>query len=74
MSFLQHLRFIYHEMIAHVPVAYIPNASDVLIIGGGDGGTAKQLLQHPVQSITVVDLDKAMESLQQYIYCKISET
>jgi len=50
--------FIYHEMIAHVPVAYIPNASDVLIIGGGDGGTAKQLLQHPVQSITVVDLDE----------------
>lgn len=45
-------------MIAHVPAAYIPNASDVLIIGGGDGGTAKQLLRRPVKHITVVDLDE----------------
>lgn len=50
--------FVYHEMIAHVPAAYIPNASDVLIIGGGDGGTAKQLLRRPVKHITVVDLDE----------------
>ena len=29
----------YHEMIAHVPLNYMPNAKKVLIIGGGDGGT-----------------------------------
>ena len=46
-------------MIAHVPAAYIPNASDVLIIGGGDGGTAKQLLRRPqIKHISVVDLDE----------------
>src|SRR5690242_5384413 len=31
--------FIYHEMIAHVPMAFLPSARKVLIIGGGDGGT-----------------------------------
>ena len=31
--------FIYHEMIAHVPMAVHPNVRRVLIIGGGDGGT-----------------------------------
>lgn len=36
--------FIYHEMIVHVPMAVHPNAKRVLIIGGGDGGTARELL------------------------------
>ena len=38
--------FVYHEMNSHIPLAYLPNAKDVLIIGGGDGGTAKQILKH----------------------------
>ncbi|CAK8991037.1 unnamed protein product [Durusdinium trenchii] len=51
--------FIYHEMIAHVPAAYVPNARDALIIGGGDGGTAKQLLRRPsLVNLTVVELDE----------------
>ena len=28
---------------AHVPLAYLPNATDVLIVGGGDGGTLLQV-------------------------------
>lgn len=38
--------FIYHEMISHIPLNYIPNTKNVLIIGGGDGGTAREVLKH----------------------------
>ena len=32
--------FVYHDMIAHVPMFTHPNPKKVLVIGGGDGGTA----------------------------------
>jgi len=51
----------YHEMIAHIPLVYLPKASNVLIIGGGDGGTLKQILMHPnVKKVTLVDIDAAV--------------
>ena len=51
--------FIYDEMIVHVPMAVHPNVKDVLIIGGGDGGVAKELLQYGcVERIDVVETDK----------------
>jgi spermidine synthase len=49
----------YHEMIVHVPLNYIPNAKNVLIIGGGDGGTLTEVLKHEnLNSITNVEIDK----------------
>ena len=37
----------YHEMIAHVPLNYFNNNPiNVLIIGGGDGGTLREVLKH----------------------------
>ena len=45
-------------MIAHVPAAYVPNASEALVVGGGDGGTARQLLRASVKRVTVVELDE----------------
>ena len=36
---------IYHEMIAHVPLLAHGTAKRVLIIGGGDGGTLKEVLK-----------------------------
>lgn len=48
---------IYHEMIAHVPLMAHGSARDVLIIGGGDGGTLREVLKHQVKSATLVELD-----------------
>ncbi|MBT3584658.1 MAG: polyamine aminopropyltransferase [Halobacteriovoraceae bacterium] len=51
--------FIYHDMIAHVPLFVHPNPLKVLIIGGGDGGTAREVLRHSkVESVTMVEIDK----------------
>ena len=50
--------FIYHEMIAHVPLMAHGAAHDVLIIGGGDGGTLEEVLKHrSVARATMVELD-----------------
>ena len=46
--------FIYHEMIAHVPMAVKPDAKRVLLIGGGDGGAARELCKY--RSIERIDV------------------
>ena len=38
--------FIYHEMISHVAIVAHGAARDILIIGGGDGGTLEEVLKH----------------------------
>ena len=51
--------FVYHEMITHVPVLTHPAPQRVLVIGGGDGGAARELLKHPsVEDIVVVEIDE----------------
>ncbi|MCF8480100.1 MAG: polyamine aminopropyltransferase [Rhodospirillum sp.] len=53
--------FIYHEMIAHVPILGHGMARRVLIIGGGDGGTLREVLHHPsVEHCTMVEIDGAV--------------
>ncbi|MEE9412216.1 MAG: polyamine aminopropyltransferase [Methylococcales bacterium] len=51
--------FIYHEMIAHVPLFAHPCAKQVLVIGGGDGGTAREVLRHSqVEYCHMVEIDE----------------
>lgn len=51
--------FIYHDMITHVPMFVHPNPKSVLIIGGGDGGTAREVLKHEgVEKVTMVEIDE----------------
>ena len=48
----------YHEMIAHVPLMAHPHPKDVLVIGGGDGGTVRETLKHPsVERVTLCEID-----------------
>ena len=51
--------FIYNEMVVHVPMAVHPNVKNVLIIGGGDGGVARNCIEYPeIESIDVVEPDE----------------
>ncbi|MEI7835142.1 MAG: polyamine aminopropyltransferase [Planctomycetota bacterium] len=53
--------FIYHEMMAHVPLLTHPNPKRVLIIGGGDGGVLREVLRHPgVEKAVQVEIDKVV--------------
>lgn len=50
--------FVYHEMVAHVPLFTHPNPKHVLVVGGGDGGVIREVLKHPsVEKAVLVEID-----------------
>lgn len=56
--FSQADEFVYNEMVTHVPMSVHPNVKKVLIIGGGDGGVAREYCRYPeVEVIDVVESD-----------------
>lgn len=61
--------FVYHEMVAHVPLHTHPNPKQVLVVGGGDGGVIREVLKHPgVEKATLVEIDgKVIEYSKQYL-------
>ena len=55
--------FIYSEMISHVPLFSHPDPKDILIIGGGDGATAREVLKHKnINKCTLVEIDELVIS------------
>lgn len=51
--------FVYHEMIAHVPLFTHPDPKRVLIVGGGDGGAVREIIKHPgVERVVMVEIDE----------------
>ena len=61
--------FIYHEMMAHVPILAHGAAKRVLIVGGGDGGMAREVLRHDgIEQVTMVEIDAGVvEFSKQYL-------
>ncbi|MGN6667143.1 MAG: polyamine aminopropyltransferase [Trinickia sp.] len=56
--------FIYHECMVHPAALAHPDPRKALVLGGGDGGAARQLLAHPsVERIVVAELDAAVVSM-----------
>jgi spermidine synthase len=54
----------YHEALVHPAMSLAPHASRVLILGGGDGLGAREVLRYPdVKEIVLVDLDGAVTQL-----------
>ncbi len=53
--------FYYHENIIHVPMMAHPAPRKALIIGGGDGGSAEELLKYPsMERVVLAELDAAV--------------
>jgi len=56
--------FVYHEMMAHVPLFAHGQAKKVLIVGGGDGGVLREVLRHAqVESATLCEIDRSVIDL-----------
>ncbi len=49
--------FVYHEMMAHVPLCVHPAPERVLVVGGGDGGVVREALKHPVKEVHLAEID-----------------
>jgi spermidine synthase len=56
--------FVYQEMMAHVPLLFHGAAERVLVIGGGDGGILRRVLQHRnVRRAVLVEIDEQVIAL-----------
>jgi spermidine synthase len=65
--------FIYHEMMAHVPLMALARPRRVLVIGGGDGGVLREVLKHPsVERATLCEIDRAVIDLSLKHYPEIA--
>ncbi|MPZ10010.1 MAG: polyamine aminopropyltransferase [Kiloniellaceae bacterium] len=61
--------FIYHEMLAHLPILAHGAVEKVLIVGGGDGGLLEEVLKHrSIEKVTQVEIDAGVvEFSKQYL-------
>ncbi|KAB3532534.1 polyamine aminopropyltransferase [Alkaliphilus pronyensis] len=65
--------FIYHDMIVHIPMAVNPSIKKALIIGGGDGGTARELLRYKgIDHVDMVEIDKMVCDVAKEFFPTIS--
>lgn len=59
----------YHESLVHPAMCAHPDPKSVLIIGGGEGASAREVLKHPsVQRLVMVDIDGILvDTCKQYL-------
>ncbi|MBD9359275.1 polyamine aminopropyltransferase [Methylomonas fluvii] len=67
--------FFYHEMISHPVLFTHPNPKNVLIIGGGDCGTLREVLKHPgVEKAVQIDIDERVTRLAEIYFPELCES
>jgi spermidine synthase len=65
--------FVYHEMMAHVPLMALERPRRVLVVGGGDGGVLREVLKHPsVEKATLCEIDRTVIDLSLKHYPEIA--
>ena len=67
--------FVYHEMMTHPALYNHPNPKDIVIVGGGDCGTLKEVLKHDtVHSATQVELDERVTRVSEEFFPELCES
>ncbi len=66
--------YIYHEMITMVPYYFNSKPAKVLIIGGGDGGAARRLVDLKVKDIVNVEIDSNVVEVSKKYFPSISSS
>ena len=67
--------FLYHEMMTHPVLFTHPNPKRVLIIGGGDCGTLREVLKHPgIETAQQVDIDERVTRLSEHYFPELCES
>ncbi len=65
--------FVYHEMMAHVPLMALKGPERVIVVGGGDGGVMREVLKHPsVSKATLCEIDRSVVDLSLAHYPEIA--
>ena len=51
---------LYHNALVHPLMSLLTQRKSILILGGGEGATAREVLRWPVESVTMVDYDREL--------------
>ena len=66
--------FVYHEMLAHVPILAHGAVRSVLVVGGGDGGAAREVLRHQsVERLVQVEIDESVVEFSRNYMPEVSQ-
>jgi spermidine synthase len=66
--------FVAHELSAHIPLLTHKHPKKILVLGGGDGGTVRELLKHAqIEEIWVVEYDEAVVKCSQQLFSSMGE-
>src|SRR5258706_14313388 len=62
--------FIYHECLVQPAMVLHSDPRDILVLGGGEGATIREILRHPrVRRVTMVDIDAdVVEFCRKYLF------
>lgn len=72
-QFSTNYEFIYHEMLVHPAILYHKNPKKILIIGGGDGGTLREVVKHKVEEIYLVEIDREIIEVSKKYFPSVSD-
>lgn len=65
--------FFYHEMLAHVVMNAHPDPKKVIVIGGGDGGTVREVLKHKsVEKVYFIEIDEEVINVSKKFFPSVS--
>ncbi|AOV15940.1 spermidine synthase [Acidihalobacter aeolianus] len=67
--------FVYHEMMSHPALFSHPHPRRVVIVGGGDCGTLREVLKHPeVESVVQVEIDERVTRISEQFFPALCES
>ena len=62
----------YHEALVHPALYTAPSPRRVLVVGGGDGGSLREVLKHPVDEAVLVEIDGEVIKLAKRYFPKLA--
>ena len=65
--------FFYHEMLVHPVLKALPNPRRVIVIGGGDGGTVREVLRHKsVEKVYFIEIDEEVINVSKKFFPSVA--
>ncbi len=65
--------FFYHEMLVHPIMHSHPNPKNIVVIGGGDGGTVREVLKHKsVEKVFFIEIDEEVIEVSKKFFPSVS--
>jgi spermidine synthase len=74
-QFTEFDEYFYHESVAHTALFSHENPRNILIIGGGDCGVAREVLKHTtIEKVTIIDIDPDVTKISKQYFPSVSNT